>query len=291
MKACRRRTAATTTAESSRLVEPGSNTSQRSSTSRHHQSPSGPALLEVTLSDNDIGDAGFDDIGPALQKCQYLEGLSLAGTSLTGSSMELLTSLLAKLPCLKMLMLQKIQLNANGFEKLAPVLQQCCGLDSLYLDDCGLTDHGQVVPWLTLVLLSLPKLKRLSRIRSAVQGETFVLTTVYFLVLNIVLSKSIRVLWLENIGMTSSESMSTIIHLLKRLNRLQDLNISNNPYTGSSTDMQLCTAVKGHPSLEILWVPNRLSRDAGRRLKSFQHDSTCLLKSLLQLCLPFAGID
>ena len=74
--------------------------------------------------------------------------------------------------------------------------------------------------------------------------------------------------------------MSTIIRLLKRLDHLQELNISENPYSGSSSkDMLLCAAVKGHPSLETLYVPDELSRDAVSQLESFTADSTCVLES------------
>ena len=65
-----------------------------------------PTLEEVYLDDNDIGEAGFVDIGPALQNCRNVEVLTLGGTGLTCSSMELLASVLAKLPSLKKLDVQ-----------------------------------------------------------------------------------------------------------------------------------------------------------------------------------------
>ena len=121
-----------------------------------------PTLEEVDLSSKDIGDAGFVDIGPALQNCRNVEVLTLQNTGLTSSSVELLALVLAKLPSLKKLDVRYNQINANGFEQLAPGLQQCPRLETLYLDKCGLTDEGQAMPWLTLVLLSLPRLKSVS---------------------------------------------------------------------------------------------------------------------------------
>ena len=230
-----------------------------------------PALQKIHLADNDLRHIGYINIVPALEKCQNLEELHLWRPGLTSSSMELLASVLTELPRRKLLDLRGIQMNANGFEQ---GLQQCPQLEILYLDDSGLTDHGQVVPWLTLVLLSLPQLKSFSLSRNQIGDSGLGLLSV-----GLEECHQLTEIWLDNIGMTLSESMSTISCPLKRLNRLQRLNFTNNPYTGSSTDMQLCTAVKGHPPLETLCVPSRLSDDAVSRLESFEHDSTCVLKS------------
>ena len=73
-----------------------------------------PVLEEVHLGWEDIGDARFVDVEPPLLQCQYLEALNLESTGLTCCSMELLASVLAKLPSVKELNLQDDQINANG---------------------------------------------------------------------------------------------------------------------------------------------------------------------------------
>ena len=232
-----------------------------------------PALQKVAAYENNIGDIGFVAIGRALQRCQSLVVLGLRNTGLTCSSMRLLASVLAKLPSLYALDLRGIQMKANGFEQLAPGLQQCSRLERLLLDNCGLTDHGQVVPWLTLVLLSLPKLKKFS-----LSGNQIGDSGLRLLAVGLEESHQLINLWLDNIGMTSPDSMSTIIRLLKRLDKLQSLHLDDNPFTRSSKDMKLYTVVKGHPSLRLLWASrSTLSPDAVSRLRSCVNDSTCVL--------------
>ena len=85
-------------------------------------------------------------------------------------------------------------------------------------------------------------------------------------------------LW--EIGMTSSQSMSTVSRLLQRLHRLVHLDLEWNDCGGSSSDWKFCAAVKGHPSLEELHLPRGLGSDVNSQLKSFQNDPTCTLNRL-----------
>ena len=73
------------------------------------------------------------------------------------------------------------------------------------------------------------------------------------------------------------QSIFTISRLLRRLDKLQILVISQSWYLGSSEDMKLCKAVEKHPSLKRLFVPPTLTDDTIRRLESLKSDPTCAL--------------
>ena len=205
-----------------------------------------PALIECNLGSNHIGDLAFATIGSALQKCKYLEELHLFATGLTSKSMDLLASVIAGLLHLKVLDVGYSQIGENGFEMLEPGLRQSPRLRALYLGYCGLTCHGvRLLSLLTSTLLALPQLERLSLSGNQI-GDAGLEQ------LSTALEKCHRLteLWLCDIGMTSSQSMSVVCHLLHRLKQLRSLHIDCNPYGGDSTDVQLWAAVGGHVSLE-----------------------------------------
>ena len=236
------------------------------------------SLVECFLWSNNIGDSAFIEVGPALQKCEQLEVLDLSGTGLTSISMELLASTLAGLPRLRVLDVSRNNIAKTGFKHLAPGLQQCRQLRCLYLTSCGLTDdHDELMPLLALVLLSLPQLERFSlsdnQIGDAGLEQLFVGLEECHRLTHLSLSK---------VGMTSSQSMSSVSRLLQRPNKLKVLNIRYNPYHGSAiADMQLCAAAEGHPSLEELYLPRGMSRDAIDRLRHLQNDPACVLQEVV----------
>ena len=234
-----------------------------------------PALVKCNLSSNRIGDSSFAGIGSALREHKHIEELRLSGTDLTSRSMGLLASMLASFSHLRNLDIRDNLIGEVGFKLLSSGLQQCLQLRQLYLDECGLTGDGQVTALLTMMLLCVPKLEVFSLTENRI-GDAGICQ----LCIGLEECHQLTKLWLDDIGMASSQSIMAVSRLLRRLNMLQWLAIDNNPYSGSSNDMQLCTAVKGHPSLLELYVPEGMNRDAISRLESFANDSTCALKIL-----------
>ena len=235
-------------------------------------------LVESFLWSNNIGDSAFIKVGPALQKCEQLEVLDLSGTFLTSISMELLASTLACLPRLRVLDVGWNNIAKTGFKHLAPGLQQCRQLRSLHLRSCGLSDdQDELMPLLALVLLSLPQLERFSlsdnQIGYAGLEQLFV---------GLEECHRLTHLGLYDVGLTSSQSVSSVSRLLQRVNKLKVLTIHDNPYHGSAiADMQLCAAMEGHPSLEELWLPKKMSRNAIDRLRHIQNDPACVLQEVV----------
>ena len=215
----------------------------------------------------------------ALQKCQHLEKLDLWDIGLTCDSHTMLTlsSVLASLPRLGVLDLSGNRIQDEGFIHLTPGLQQCSQLRILWLVDCGLTSDGPSMALLTLVCMCLPHLEKFSVGRNPI-GD------VGLNQLSIGLEECFQLYHLDlwEIGMTSSQSMSTVSRLLQRLNRLVHLDLLWNDCEGSSSDWKFCAAVKGHTSLEVLLLPKRLSGDVISQLESFQNDPTCTLKQFQQ---------
>ena len=230
-----------------------------------------PTLAECNLNRNQIEDSAFADIGSALKKCKHLKKLYLYGTGLTNRSSTLLSSLLASLPHLSALELGYCKLDGE----ILPGLQQCTALRVLRLDDCGLTDRGQLMPLLTLTLLSLPDLEKFSLSGNQI-GDTGLDQ------ISVAMEECCQLtrLWLDDTGLTSLRSMQTICRLLQRLTRLKSLYVYGNPYTGGVLDMRLCAAVKRHPSLHTLCVSTGICRDAIRRLTHLKADPTCSLRCL-----------
>ena len=171
-----------------------------------------PSVVECDIGGNRIGDSGFSTVAPALQKCQHLEKVDLGHIGLTcgSNTMLVLSSLLASQLWLRYLNLGGNRILDEGFMHLAPGLQQCCHLRSLRLSSCGLTSDGPSVALMTLVLLSLPHLAEFSvacnRIDDAGLDQ-----------LSIALAEcsQLTYLSLSDIGMTSSQSMSTVSGLLQ----------------------------------------------------------------------------
>ena len=188
-----------------------------------------------------------------------------------------LSSVLASLPRLSFLSLGNNRIQDEGFIHLTPGLQQCSQLRILRLTDCGLTSDGPSMALLALVFMCLPHLEEFSF------GENPI-GDVGLNQLSIGLEECflLNYLALWDIGLASSQSMSTISHLLQRLHRLVYLDFEWNACGGSSSDWKFCAAVKGHPSLEVLGLPGGLSGDVIRQLESFQNDPTCALKQLEQ---------
>ena len=242
-----------------------------------------PSLVEFDVmgSLNDrIEDSGFTAVAPALQKCQHLESLVLGGAGLTANPntgcVSLLAAVLKSLPQLNYLNVGSNRLTVVGIQQLAPALQQCAMLRNLWLADCSLTSDGPGMALLTSVLLSLPNLEEFSVSANRHIGD------VGFDQLSIGLEECPRLTHLDlwSIGITLSQSMSTISRLLRRLHCLKSLNFDFNDGGGSSIDMKLSAAVKGHPSLEELWLPIGVKQDAIGQLKSIQEDPTHSLKKL-----------
>ena len=234
-------------------------------------------LVECSLSYNNIGDSAFIEVGPALQKCEQLEVLNLQRTDLDIDQYGVLASTLACLPRLRELDVSENNIAKTGFKQLAPGLQQCRQLRSLNLHSCGLRDHhGELMPLLALVLLSFPQLEKFSlsdnQIGNAGLEQLFV---------RLEECHRLTHLGLYDVGLTSSQSMSSVSRLLQRLNKLKVLNIHDNPYHGSAiADMQLCAAMEGHPTLEYLYLPRGMSRDAIDRLRHLQNDPACMLRKV-----------
>ena len=230
-----------------------------------------PALVECDLSNITMGGAAFVDIRSALQKCKHIKELRLSSAGLKSSSMGLLASVLAGLSQLRDLDIRLNPICDEGFQLLSPGLQQCPQLRVLYLDACDLT--GQVIALLTMVLLSMPQLEELS-----LSGNQIGDAGLNQLCVGLEECCQLTHLWLDDIGMTSSQSITAISQLLNRLNKLQRLAIDTNPYVGSRKDMELCDAVRGHPSLETLRVPQGMSCDSTNRLQIYEADQSRILQ-------------
>ena len=233
-----------------------------------------PALVGCDLSWNAIGNSAFADIGSALQNCQRMQELDLSETGLTASSMGLLASVLANLPHLRDFDIRGNLIYEEGFRLLAPALQQRPQLRLLYLDECGLTGDGQVIPLLTVVLLCVPQLEKFS-----VTGNRIGDAGLTQLLVGLEECHHLTDLWLDNIGMASSQSVKAVIRLVRRLNKLQRLEIDTNPYLGSSNDMQLLAAVKDRPSLGTLFVPKGMRPHTIGRLTSWKGNPSNVLES------------
>ena len=78
----------------------------------------------------------------------------------------------------------------------------------------------------------------------------------------------LSLLSLANIGLTSSESLLAIAHLLGRLVHLVSLDLSGNRCGGMSSAIQLCNAVEQHSSLEALDPPDGIDDDIAIWLES-----------------------
>ena len=232
-----------------------------------------PALVVCDLSEIAMGGAAFVDIGSALQKCKHMEKLYLYKTGLTSNSMGLLASVLAGLPQLRDLDIRYNSVGVEGFKLLCPGLQQCPQLRLLYLDECGLTGDSQVLALLTMVLLCVPQLRRFSLSENEI-GDAGLCQ----LCIGLEECRQLTTLVLRNTGLASSQSITAVSRLLRRLNKLRRLAIYENPYSGSSDDLQLCDAVKGHPLLDTLLVPAGLSQDAVRSLQCFADDPSSVLR-------------
>ena len=238
-----------------------------------------PSLVECDIARNDIGDSGFIAMAPELQKCQHLEELGLWDIGLTCGSETMLTlsSVLASLPRLSYLDLGDYPIQDEGSIHLAPGLQQCSQLRTLLLVNCGLTSDGPSVALLTSVLLCLRRLEKFS-----VGGNPIGDIGLDQLSIGLEECSQLTQLSLCEIGITSSQSMSTISRLLQRLDRLVYLNLMWNDCGGFSSDWKLCAAVNGHPSLEELWLPYGLSHDVTKQLYSFENDPASTLTTLME---------
>ena len=239
-----------------------------------------PSLVECDVARNRIGDSGFAAIAPALHKCQHLEKLDLQANCLQWDVYTtcLLSSALASLPRLSDLDLGDNLIQDGGFLFLASGLQQCSRLRILSLANCDLTDVGLSMALLTLVVLCLPHLEEFS-----ISGNPVGDIGLYQLSIGLAECSQLTHLSLCEIGIMSSQSMSTISRLLQRLNRLVYLDLECNACGGSSSDLKLSAAVKGHPSLEELCLPLRMRRDAIGQLQSYTSDPTCTLKKLVHV--------
>ena len=232
-----------------------------------------PTLVECDLNSVGITDAGFVYIGSALQKCKHIEELCLCETDLTSSSMGLLASMLACLPQLRALDIRCNPICDDGFKLLSPGLQQCPQLRVLCLDECSLTGDGQVVALLTMMLLCVPQLEEFSLTDNQI-GDAALCQ----LCIGLEECYQLTELHLDNTGLASPQSIVAVSPLLRRLEKVQRLDISENPFAGSSDDFLVCAAVKGHPSLETLYVAKGMRRDAIHLLQSFVADSSCVLR-------------
>ena len=236
-----------------------------------------PFLVEFNVSHNCIEDEGFVALAPALHKCMLVEVLDLATIGLTGESktMACLSSLLSGLSQLSYLSLSFNRIQNNGFTHLAHGLQQCSYLRVLQLNYCGLTGEGPTIAMLTLVLLCLPHLKEFHTCGNKI-GEA----GLDQLSIGLEACPRLTHLYLRNIGLTSPQSMSTVSRLLLRLTRLVELYLHVNECGGSSSDAELCAAVKGHSSLERIWLPDGMIRYVVDQMKSFEGDPAHALEKV-----------
>ena len=236
-----------------------------------------PSLVKCHIGLNCIADSGVTAMAPALQKCQHLLKLDLWDIGLTcdSNTMLVLSSVLASLPRLSHLDLGGNRIQDEGFIHLAPGLQQCSQLHFLRLSRCGLTSDGRSMALLTSVLLCLPHLAKFS-----VDDNRIGDSGLDQLSIGLEECSQLTRLDLWNIGMTSSQSMSSISRLLQRLSRLTFLNLWWNACGGDSSDWKFCAAVKVHPSMEVLWLPKGMSRDSINQLSSLRNDPMCALMSL-----------
>ena len=236
-----------------------------------------PALVELDLGGNAIGDSGFADIVSSLQNCQCLENLGLTRNGLTcnASTMRSLGLVVTSLPKLNALHLSGNLIQDEGFQHLAPSLGQCNQLRALHLDECGLTGGGDSMALLSSVLLCLPHFECLSMCKNKIGDDGF-----DQLFIGLEECSQLTSLFLVCIGITSSRSMSTVVRLLQRLGHLKTLALTLNHCGGSQSDTELCQAVEGHPSLEELWGPRGMNVDAIRWLERIKGDPACVLKKV-----------
>ena len=229
-----------------------------------------PCLVECDISENDFEEAGFIALAPALQTCKHLKKLHLQKTGLAGpsASLSLLSAALADLPQLRDLDLGWNDIRDEGFVLLAPGLQQCTRLHTLRLVGCGLTSDGRTVALLTMVVLCLPHLKRLSVDRNQI-GDV----GLDWLSIGLEECSQLTHLSLTNIGMTSSQSISTVSRLLQRLGHLTRVTLQDNPFVPTSIRYEtMRAAMRGHPPWRLLSVSKGVSEDAARRSKNHRSD-------------------
>ena len=236
-----------------------------------------PAMVELNLGENAFGDSGFTDIASALQKCQHMEVLDFDRIGLTCNAitMQSLGLVLTSLPKLKTLSLGKNDIRDEGFQHLAPSLQQCTQLHFLSLRECGLTGDGASMALLSSVLLCLPNLECLFVGENAISDAGFDQLSI-----GLEECSQLTVLYLEWIGMTSSRSMSTVIRLLQRLRRLHTLSLYSNHCGGSESDLKLCQVVKEHPSLKELSLPEGMNDDVIEELCRLREDPASVLETV-----------
>ena len=235
-----------------------------------------PSLAEYDISWNCIADSGFTTMAPALPKCQHLLKLDLRDIGLTcdSNTMLVLSSVLASLTRLSYLNLGFNRIQDEGFIHLTPGLQQCSQLCTLGLADCGLTSDGRSMAMLTSVLLCLPHLMEFSAGNNRI-GDS----GLDQLSIGLEECSHLSRLSLWQIGMTS-QSMCTVSRLLQRLSGLAYLSLAENDCGGDRSDWKFCAAVKGHPSMKELWLPDGMSHDVVNQLMSCKDDPAHTLKTL-----------
>lgn len=103
-----------------------------------------PALRELSLRDNELGDAGARPVLQALQgAARALRKLSLQNCGLTEAGCGALAGVLRAVPSLRELQLSYNQLGDAGLRLLCDgLLDPQCRLEALHLEDCGLTAAG-----------------------------------------------------------------------------------------------------------------------------------------------------
>ncbi|XP_021325236.1 NACHT, LRR and PYD domains-containing protein 12 [Danio rerio] len=109
-------------------------------------------LRELSLSENNLGDSGVKNLSDLLMKPQFkLEKLHLSHCSITEEQCEILTSALKSNPShLRELDISKNQIRNTGVNLLCDVLNNSdCKLETLRLNDCGITDVSSLTQCLT----------------------------------------------------------------------------------------------------------------------------------------------
>ncbi|XP_048010538.1 uncharacterized protein LOC125244424 isoform X2 [Megalobrama amblycephala] len=107
-------------------------------------------LRELELSGNKLGDSGVKNLSDLLMQCK-LEILDLCGCSITEEQSVILTSALKSNPShLRVLDLSENELKNTGVKILCDILKDShCKLESLSLNDCGITDVSSLAQSLT----------------------------------------------------------------------------------------------------------------------------------------------
>ena len=233
-----------------------------------------PALEELCLHNNEMGDAGFAHcVGPALQTCTRMSKLDLANIGLTcdSRSMLALAAVLVCMPQLSELRLVGNKIQDEGFLQVAPAVQRCCLLRSLSLNHCQLASSGSSMPLLASLLLCLPQLEILD-----ISGND--IGTVGLDQLSIGLEECHR-LSVLSLDYTSgaSKSFGTISRLLNRLPGLKTVSLAAfgaMPVGTSARDgeRQLIRAVQQHQSLQRLNLPARCSDAMKKVIHGLAHD-------------------